>query len=144
MKSNKQDIPELKEGDSFAAILPSRKLLLERFKSEKEDKRIIAFVEELLHPTSPRSYRLYVRETEQGLEGLVYIKQTLLEGNTVLLCRMKNTYSSSGIAPIVERILHSEVEKSINKVTNYIGYYKPRIYLGILKDIILLRTEVII
>jgi len=144
MKLNKQDMLELKEGDSFVAILPSRKLLLKRFKSEKEDKRIMAFVEELLHPKDSKSYRLYVRKTERGLNGLVYIDPTLLEGNTVLLCKIRNTYCSIGIAPVVEKILHSEVKKSINKVTNYIGYSTPAIYLKLLTDITPLKTGTVI
>jgi len=144
MKSNKQDIPELKEGDSFVAILPSRKFLIERFKNEKEDKRIMAFVEELLHPKDPEDYCMYVKETERGLNGQVYIKQTLLEGNTVVLCKIRNTNCSIEIAPVVDRILYSEVEKSINRVTNYIGYNTPAIYLKFLTDIIPLKRDMVI
>ena len=144
MTLNKQDIPEFKKGDVFIATLPSRELLLKRFKNEKKDKRIKAFVENLLHPTSPRSYSLYVRETECGLDGLVYIDRTLLEGNTVLLCKKVSSHSVFGGAPVALEIIHSDVVKSIDAVTDYIGYNTPAIYLKLLTDITPLRTEVVI
>jgi len=135
---------KLKKGDVFIATLPSREFLLKRFKNEKKDKRIKAFVEELLHPTNHQCYRLYVRETERGLDGLVYIDRTLLKGNTVLLCKKVGSHSVFGVAPIVLEIIHSDVVKSIDAATDYIGYNTPAIYLKLLTDITPLRTEVII
>jgi len=144
MASNKQNTPELRGGDLFTAVLPSRKKLLKMFRNEKYDICIKEFIKELSNKDAAQ-YRISAYEYWGETGGVLWVKPRILEGDTLLLCKQ---LERMGTAPfgssLILAILHSTVSKDTEDMTEYFSYFIPRMYNGLLTNITKVTSGIII
>jgi len=135
MTSNKQNTPELEEGDLFTAVLPSREKLLKMFRNEVDDICIKDFIRELSDQNAV-DYCIATYTSGKAVYWDSWIRREVLEGDTFLLCRQLTREGTASFGrSLILAILHSDVIKDIEDVTDYFGYGIPLIYNGFLTNI---------
>jgi len=144
MISNKQDILELKEGDLFTAVLPSREKLLKMFHNETDDICIKEFINGLRY-ASAYAYLLTTSVYSEDSFHQSWIRGRVLEGDTLLLCEQLRHEGTApfGMSYVLE-ILHSDAIKDTEEVAYSFGHTTPYVYNGILTNITKISSGIII